>query len=425
MQRNLFKSILIFGILVLFFGTIAAIIYVGLTSDKSFTTSIQQDEYTLIGTTGSSMRNEDWWDYNWSYRKKITFNHTLISNNLSNFTALIYLDSDAEVASHAQVDGDDIVFVDWKDNVTKLNHEIEYYENGTLYAWVNVTRLCCSTDTNIWMYYGNPICSCQENVADTWDSHYTMVQHMTDLTALTTKDSTYRNFNGTKKGVNMPEEVNGKIFKGQDFSAANTEYIEIPTSYGEPNGIPLAPDYDVPWTIEAWIKRKTTGSDQAIMSKMYSYGTCTGWMLDIEDNDKINLWLVYRKNIPFFKWNQIETTETYTAVDRWYYVVGTCNGNTRTSGMNIFVNGNIVGKTTVSDTLDRNPPGGPEHTMADATANIGARRSDGIDNCHFDGIIDEVRFTYNAVRNASWINTSYMNQNDPESFITVDVEESK
>jgi hypothetical protein len=69
---------------------------------------------------------------------------------------LLYRSSDAELATYAQDDGDDIVFVD-RYNVTQYKHEIEKFNSSTgeLVAWVKVTSISSTEDTILYMYYGN------------------------------------------------------------------------------------------------------------------------------------------------------------------------------------------------------------------------------------------------------------------------------
>jgi len=83
----------------------------------------------------------------------------------------VQITDDTDLHSHAQDDGDDILFTLDGNNETKLNHEIEYYNNDSNYVnasiWVNITSLSSSADTIIWMYYGNSTCASQESVVDT------------------------------------------------------------------------------------------------------------------------------------------------------------------------------------------------------------------------------------------------------------------
>jgi len=82
-----------------------------------------------------------------------------------------------------------------------LNHEIESYNIGTLWAWVNVTSLSSFVDTKLWMYYGNNSCNSQENVAYTWNNNFSGVWHFntTPVDGASYPDSTYKGHNGTLK----------------------------------------------------------------------------------------------------------------------------------------------------------------------------------------------------------------------------------
>ena len=75
-----------------------------------------------------------WWNDNWSYRKAIVINHEQVTGDLTDFPILAST-TDAQLGTHAQADGDDIVFID--SNGRKLAHEIEYYDGtkGDLVAW--------------------------------------------------------------------------------------------------------------------------------------------------------------------------------------------------------------------------------------------------------------------------------------------------
>jgi len=87
--------------------------------------------------------DDPWWNSDWLYRKRITINHTNVDDDLTDFPVLVVNLDDSDLAIHAQLDGDDIVFVN-KSGV-KLAHEIEYYDSGDLVCWVNVISLSGSS----------------------------------------------------------------------------------------------------------------------------------------------------------------------------------------------------------------------------------------------------------------------------------------
>ncbi len=158
--------------------------------DQQFWTNETFSFTTFTPSTGQ------WWNLNWTNRKFITVNHTKITANLVNFPVLITLPSDANLAAHAQSDGDDIVFTD--DHGNKLNHEIELYQSATgrLVAWVNVPSLSSLTDTKLYLYYGNSASGNQQNPHGTWNSDYLMVHHMEETGNI--YDSTSHGFNAVQ-----------------------------------------------------------------------------------------------------------------------------------------------------------------------------------------------------------------------------------
>jgi len=116
--------------------------------------------------------SNDWWDSDWEYRKEITIDHDMVATNLKNFPILFHCKS-TDFSYHAHPEGDDFVFVSI-DRLRQYNHEIEFYDSSTgeLIAWVNITCLFSTEDTSLYIYYGNPSCSNQENIAGTWDSNF-------------------------------------------------------------------------------------------------------------------------------------------------------------------------------------------------------------------------------------------------------------
>ena len=120
---------------------------------------------------------DPWWDSSWNYKKEIVLNSSQVPSSLNNFPVCINI-TDTDLRDNAQANGSDIAFTDSSGN-NQLNHEIEYWDSSTgeLIAWVNVTSLSSSSDTSIYMYYGNSGCPNQENADDTWDDKYKLVCH--------------------------------------------------------------------------------------------------------------------------------------------------------------------------------------------------------------------------------------------------------
>ena len=92
-----------------------------------------------------------WYDTNWQYRKEITIDSTKVDANLTDFP-MLFDRIDPDLQSKSQSNGDDILFT--SDNgTTKLDHEIESYDNSTghLVAWVRIPSLSSLTDMVIYI----------------------------------------------------------------------------------------------------------------------------------------------------------------------------------------------------------------------------------------------------------------------------------
>jgi len=121
----------------------------------------------------------NWWNTDWQYRKQLIINHTKVASDLVDFPVLVNL-TDADLAVKAQIYGDDIVFAD--SDGQKLDHEIEFYNgtSGMLIAWVKIPNLSSTTDTTVYMYYGNAEALNQEKSEQVWDSNFMMTQHFSE-----------------------------------------------------------------------------------------------------------------------------------------------------------------------------------------------------------------------------------------------------
>ncbi len=94
------------------------------------------------------------------YRKQITIDHTKVSAALSNFPVLVSISNDNDLRDHVMnANAYDLAFVDG--NGSQLDHEVERWDGatGTLLAWVRVPSLSAATDTVMYAYYGNNVCT--------------------------------------------------------------------------------------------------------------------------------------------------------------------------------------------------------------------------------------------------------------------------
>ena len=84
-------------------------------------------------------------------------------------------------AKVTDANGFDIAFMD--DNNQLLPHELMSYNGttGALLAWVRVTNLYGSFNTDIQMVYGNSSITTDQSTSATWDSDYEAVLHLQEI----------------------------------------------------------------------------------------------------------------------------------------------------------------------------------------------------------------------------------------------------
>ncbi len=332
-----------------------------------------------------------WWDDSWSYRKAIVINHSYVTGDLENFPVLISL-TDTSLGSHAQVDGDDIIFI--SDNGQKFSHEIEAFatSTGVLVAWVKVPQLSSTVDTPIYMYYGNAGAGNQEDVANVWDENYKGVWHLRDSSTASTSEST---------GRAVPLQVmtgNESTGTGKDDGAM------LVNANGE--GMYYDGDYHInsQGSIGFWYKETVN---------------CTTYNNFFSDNDDGYQFSLMRnadggagdQHLIFYVNGDAAYFDTAPNVFNggWHYINVTWDD--AANQRKIFVDGSQQDSDTSSFSLG---------TQGEILL-IG--QGDDWWWTPIDGYLDEFRISSEA-RSNEWFAAEYANQNDPSHFFSIQSEET-
>jgi hypothetical protein len=316
-----------------------------------------------------------WYNGDWLYRRKITIDHTKVPSDQTDFPVLI--SKQDAVFTKARIDGNDFLFTD-STGMAILPYEIENFtQNGpTVFAWVKIPALSSTTDTVIYMYYGNPGSSTsRQSPAGVWTNGYRGVWHLSENPAGTApqmKDSTTPSENGTSSGsMTSGDQVPGFISGSLDFDGSN-DVITTGDAAGSPSAI----------TVSAWIKHDT------LPSARQRYVTVDNEIAAIRHDGVSSVGQLH------FYIKTSGTTRSLRvngalATGAWYYVVGTWDGTTQ----NLYKNGGLVAGPQV--------PGG----TLDATTGVDISSP----TEPMDGLLDEVRVS-NIARSQDWITTEYNNQ---------------
>ncbi len=346
----------------------------------------------------------------WSYRKMITIDHTKVGNGTTdqtNFPVLINLASDSSLAAHALASGNDILFTA-SDGVTVLPYEREKYTSGTgaLVAWVSVPIVSHTTDTVLYLYYGNSTASDQQNKTAVWDANYQGVWHLNQTptgTAGDMADSTSGANNGTSQTIAAGAQVAGKIDGSLTLDGAS-DYISTANSF--------APATNSSETVQAWIKTTTTSSNKVVGLEDVQTGT------GASQADR-QLYLQAGGKVRFGTWNvgtgvADMAVSTNTVNDgNWHSLVGV-RDNTA-SKVYLYVDGALQATTNSTD--------GQAYTAGYwriGSYHITASQWAGNDG-YFAGSVDEVRVSQIA-RSADRIATEYTNEFSPSTFYSLGAE---
>ena len=393
---------------------------------------------------------QNWYHDAWEFRKNITLSlntATGVDSDLSNFPVLIkFTDNDLKQANESE--GRDFVFTE-SDGITKLFHEIEYFDNttGEIIAWVNFPTLLATSSTDIYIYYkGNTV---GYNSADVWNDDYVLVWHLNQTSTgsigefadATGNGNDGRGGGGTKVGHNnarIPHDTDGQIGAGQWLKGPTT------TGNGEGTGdmiwthdnIQGMPSRD--FTIELWVGDITNtppGGNDSLHNDIVSFCTTHTGDANNKWSNHINLWRAGNVKMKALTQFYVSTVDPGHPVDddnpaaftNWNHIVAVYNmkdADGTQGNSQLYINGELV--------KDQNRSGGLNHVIktSDLRMVLGGD-IDGVNgnNCakvnnELKGKVDELRIS-SGLRSASYAAASYFNQGDPDTYTTVGVEETR
>jgi hypothetical protein len=364
--------------------------------------SISGNTTELVPQTAETRTSFDPFMEGWTCRKQITIDHTKVAGDVTDFPVLISI-TDASLQTKAQMNGDDILFMDGIGIAQQLNHEIETYDSssGKLVAWVNLPSLTSTTDKIFYMYYGNPESNSQQNQEATWNSNYLAVWHLNNNpTGLILDSSTNKNNGDPQGGMTASDLVDGKTglcldFDGVDDSISFEEFTDTQDM----------------GTCVAWVQ--TTMDDIGAVWAETQYDSLKPYIVCGKYYDDV-LWFardVYGLDSNFQGRKPIGMND-----GQWHQVVWVSNGEE--NGNMFFFDGEPI-SLTWQDNQD--PDGIWFNDQETDTHSIAAFGRYDLDY-PWDGFLDEIRLM-NIPTSAEMVATEYANQNNPSSFYTIGLEE--
>ncbi|WP_240664687.1 DUF2341 domain-containing protein, partial [Methanosarcina sp. MSH10X1] len=206
----------------------------------------------------------------YSQCKTITIDHTKVASDLTDFPMLVVIENDTDIGELANPNGTDINFLSSNGDQLAFEKESFSISDGACNAniWVKVPFLSSTTNTTLYLYYGNPGAVDAQNTSAVWDDggfyNYSLVQHL-DSDPLSSSpqfaDSTSFQYNGTAfGGMTGSNLVSGKINNSIYFNG-NGDYIQFdqPSKFNKSLYNPMIPNgefgsmwYSGPGQYDAW-----------------------------------------------------------------------------------------------------------------------------------------------------------------------------
>ena len=327
----------------------------------------------------------------YGYVRPIVIDHTKVPNTDQANFPFLFNTTDANLKSVAfgghvsNAQGFDIVFSSDLQGQSKLNYEIEEYDPtaGRLIAWVQIPNLSHSTDTALYLLYGNSnITASQQNPNAVWDNTYKAVWHLPNGTQLSLADSTTNGNSATNNGA---AATAGQIDGGMLVDGTSYATVGTPTS--------LVNILQGDATFSAWVN-PVPGGGGSVMGNLGS----SGW------------WLYASEGGFFFEGDY---NDSYFGVGAsgpnagaWSYVTATLQNTPEGTVGTAYING--VPSGTVS-MITGGAPDDSSQTIYLANTGYGEP---------FNGSLDELRIS-NVSRSPDWIATEYNNQGSPATFYSL------
>jgi hypothetical protein len=351
---------------------------------------------TKMFTPTKTLASAGWYNPSWGYRKEITVDHTKVPNtDQSNFPVLINL-TDSDLQAHALSNGYDILFTD-STGTNKIPYQREQYTGGTgaLVAWVKVATLSHTTDTVIYMYYGNAGAADQQDTTyAVWDSNFKGVWHLNETgSSPPIYDSTS---NGKNSTANSTSPIaSGKINGAATFNGTN--------SYVTFNPATMFWDYGTPHTFDFWVYINSFSTDHwpTVVNCVSSGYPFAIFLSDggggYSGYDGINISTAHNT----FRTNDVSGQ----LIGAWNHIAVTYDGVNSSSmaSLKVYLNG-VLQPLRIAGGWD--------------AYNLNYIGTDGYAGDFIDGFLDEPRLS-NTVRSADWIQTEYNNQNNSSAFYSL------
>jgi len=338
-------------------------------------------------------------------RKPLTVAAAQLGADLNDFPLLVAF-ADSDVRDAALPSGADLCFADAQG--VALDFELVHYDtvSGGLEAWVRVPLLSATTDTTLYLYYGDGVATDRSNATGVWTDTYLGAYHMEHG-----QDSSPNAHDGILAGVGM--EV-GQVGTALSFDG-DMSYMDLTQDAFD--GL-----FAGGATLEAWVLPDTFGEN--VLGRIFDKASGTapsgGWSVFLRDNGQLA-----SESVTFgqsFDGDNCErlcsAPDSAIVLQSWQHVAVVWDRDSPGDDALIYLDGaavNVTGFTTNFGT-----PNVPDDDSGNVLR-IGNHVADTTRG--FDGLIDEVRIS-NTIRSPAWIAAQALSQSAPGNFVQVGAEQA-
>lgn len=346
----------------------------------------------------------------YAYSAPITIHHSQVPNtDQANFPLLVsgtypYLATAANGGGVQSASGYDIVFASDSAGVNRLPFERSAYDpkTGNVRFWVQVPTVSHTSDTTIYMLYGNSsVTTDQARAAATWNSNYKAVWHMDEQSGTTLYDSTGNANHASKADGVDPAAAAGMVGGGQLFT--NTTFTgssgasnfaitgASPSTDLTSNGISISAIVNAnAWnTYGAVYKRTATPFDSVTSSQVA--------VTINEAGGDLAYWVNGSMVADFPK--------AYT-LNTWAFITVSHDFS---SGIVSFYSNGVLLATKSTTAIPASAPN---------DIDVLGNRAYGSTSHTFPGTLDEIMVS-NTALSGDWLAATYNNQSQPDAFYSV------
>jgi hypothetical protein len=343
----------------------------------------------------------------YAYQRTVIIAHTQVSaTDQTNFPVLVkgvypFLATAANGGHVQNAQGYDIAFSSDSMGLHPLNWEIQCYDpvTGSVVIWVQAPTLSHTTDTVLYMNYGNPaIVSFQGNAQATWDGSFAAVYHMSDNAPTTAVADSTSNANVAAAQVDTTvASTAGETGLGLRFNGSS-DYVNATK----------CPKLSIvgPITMEGWVNLTSwprNGYGGFLVARGMQY--FIEFTTDNGGSPGIVAGTYNGSNV--FSGTAMAPGPAFTGA--FHHVSATWDGST----WSLYLDGALKAQTV--------SPMGPALSSEPFTMG-GQTFSGGIPFQFLNGVLDEVRVSASS-RSAGWVATEYNNQSQPSTFYTLGAEQ--